>query len=58
MFVKQVCDRVMLFNQDMKLVKEFENAKLETNGNRIRIVAKDTNYIMCDMPMENTILLY
>jgi len=59
MFIKQVAERVLVLNDKMEVVTAYENAKFSVSDSRIKIFsANDKNIIFCDMPIENTSILY
>ncbi len=58
MFIKQVGERVVLINDEMEVVKQFENAKIKVDS-RVKVVSKSNEEnVLCDMPLENTAILY
>lgn len=57
MFIKRVGKHIIIFNDDMKLIIEYFDAKIEEKNNRITIV-KDDGTPVCDMPKESTSILY
>jgi len=59
MFIKQVAERVLVLNDKLEIITEYENAKFSISDSRIKIFSvKDNNIIFCDMPIENTSILY
>lgn len=56
MFIKQVANHVVVFNDDLKFVKEFEESKIVITETRILIIGFDKT-LFCDMPKENTAIL-
>lgn len=58
MFIKQVCGRVLVFNQEMKLVSEYEDCVFVQKDDRVLIMSSDHKRVFCDMPKENTFILY
>ena len=59
MFIKQVAERVLVLNDKMEVVSTYENAKFSVSDSRIKIFStNDKNIIFCDMPVENTSILY
>ncbi len=58
MFIKQVGERVVLINDEMEVVKQFENARIKVDI-RVKVVSKSNEEnVLCDMPLENTAILY
>lgn len=59
MFIKQVAEKVLVLNDKMETVAEYDNAMFSVSDSRIKIFsAKDKTVIFCDMPIENTSILY
>ena len=59
MFIKQVAQRVFVYNDNMEMVGEFDNAKFRISDSRIKIISGDEETrVFCDMPAENTSILY
>lgn len=56
MFVKQIANHVVIFNDDLKFVKEFEESKIVITDTRILIIGFNKK-LFCDMPKENTSIL-
>lgn len=58
MFVKTIGDRVLIFNNSMQVIKEFDNAKITIENSRVLIKSNKNSNILCDMPLESTSILY
>ena len=59
MFIRQIAERVFVYNDDMDIINEYDDAKFYITDSRIRVVSKENqNNIFCDMPIENTSILY
>ena len=59
MFIRQTAQRVFIYNDNMDIVKEFDNAKFSMSDSRVVITSADNpENVLCDMPSENTSILY
>ena len=57
MFIKQVLGRILITNDKNEIVFEYKDAKIKKTDNRI-LVLDSKDKCICDMPMENTTILY